>query len=424
MGVENNIPEDWVETSIGKVTVVESGGTPSTKNSSYWGDEIPWITPRDLSSFKDVFIEKGDRSISIEGLENSSAKLLPKNTILFSSRAPIGYVVIAQNETATNQGFKNLICDEVNSHFKYFYYLMKYKADFIERLSSGSTFSEASGTLIKSIELNLPPLPEQKSIAKVLTAFDDKIELLQAQNKTLETMAQTIFKEWFGKYQIGDELPEGWRVGEFGEVIEFINGYAFKSKDLSKEPIDNAYKVFKMGDINKGGGFKPGKTKGYYPKSMSTKLNKYILKNGDLLMSMTDMKDAISLLGHTALMIYEDEYIVNQRVGLIRVKNDLNIEYPYLYLLTNNDDFIAGIRAGANSGVQVNLSTQGIKETEFIIADKETNKAFNNVVMPLFEKRKANSQMIKELKKTRDTLLPKLMSGQVRVNNLKQTADA
>jgi type I restriction enzyme, S subunit len=152
MGVENNIQEGWVETTIGKVTVVESGGTPSTKNSSYWGDEIPWITPRDLSSFKDVFIEKGERSISIEGLENSSAKLLPKNTILFSSRAPIGYVVIAQNEAATNQGFKNLICDEVNSHFKYFYYLMKYKADFIERLSSGSTFSEASGTLIKSIE--------------------------------------------------------------------------------------------------------------------------------------------------------------------------------------------------------------------------------------------------------------------------------
>ena len=92
-------------------------------------------------------------------------------------------------------------------------------------------------------------------------------------------------------------------------------------------------------------------------------------------MSMTDMKDAISLLGHTALMVYDNEYIVNQRVGLIRANNDLDIEYPYLYLLTNNEDFIAGIRASANSSVQVNLSTQGIKETEFIIADKETNKA-------------------------------------------------
>ena len=216
-------------------------------------------------------------------------------------------------------------------------------------------------------------------------------------------MAQTIFKEWFGKYQIGDELPEGWRVGKFGEVIEFINGYAFKSKDLSKEPIEDSFKVFKMGDIKKGGGFNPGKTKGYFPRTLSQKLDKYILKNGDLLMSMTDMKDAISLLGHTALMIYDNEYLVNQRVGLIRANNDIDIEYPYLYLLTNNEDFIAGIRASANSGVQVNLSTQGIKETEFIIADKETNKAFNKIVMPLFEKRKANTLMIKELKKTRDT---------------------
>ena len=101
-------------------------------------------------------------------------------------------------------------------------------------------------TEFKKIEFIIPPLPEQKAIAKVLTAFDDKIELLQAQNKTLETIAQTIFKEWFGKYQVGDELPEGWRVGKFGEVIEFINGYAFKSKDLSKEPIEDSFKAFKM----------------------------------------------------------------------------------------------------------------------------------------------------------------------------------
>ena len=314
--------------------------------------------------------------------------------------------------------------NETKSRWLFYFLKSKKGQNYIFVRLSGTTQQYITLRELRELPVPVPPLPEQKAIAKVLTAFDDKIELLQEQNKTLETMAQTIFKEWFGKYQIGDALPDGWRVGEFGEVIEFINGYAFKSKDLSKEPIDNAYKVFKMGDIKKGGGFKPGKTKGYFPKAMSIKLNKYILKNGDLLMSMTDMKDAISLLGHTALMIYEDEYIVNQRVGLIRAQNDLNIEYPYLYLLTNNDDFIAGIRARANSGVQVNLSTQGIKETEFIIADKETNKAFNNVVMPLFEKRKANYQMIKELTKTRDTLLPKLMSGQVRVNNIKQTVDA
>ena len=171
-----------------------------------------------------------------------------------------------------------------------------------------------------------------------------------------------------------------------------------------------------MGDIKKGGGFNQNKTKGYFKKEDSVKISKYILKTGDLLMSMTDMKDAISLLGHTALMIYDYEYIVNQRVGLIRVNNDINIDYPFLYLLTNNKDFIANLRGRANSGVQVNLSTQAIKESLFNIPDKETNNRFNNLVKPLFEKRKHNEIQIQTLTQTRDTLLPKLMSGQLRVN--------
>ena len=422
MGVENNIYEGWVETTLGNTCELLDclHRTPKYSNFGY-----PMVRVTDVKN--GPLETNGCLKVDVNTFNDFSKNYQPKiGDIVFTRVGSFGLSAIVKKEEqfCIGQNTTLILAKKINPFFLFYYLISKAGRYQIIALSSGSTQPTISMANIREIHFNLPPLPEQKAIAKVLTTFDDKIELLQAQNKTLETMAQTIFKEWFGKYQIGDDLPDGWRVGEFGEVIEFINGYAFKSKDLSKEPIDNAYKVFKMGDINKGGGFKPGKTKGYYSKSMSTKLNKYILKNGDLLMSMTDMKDAISLLGHTALMIYEDEYIVNQRVGLIRAQNDLNIEYPYLFLLTNNEDFIAGIRAGANSGVQVNLSTQGIKETEFIIADKETNKAFNNVVMPLFDKRKANSQMIKELKKTRDTLLPKLMSGQVRVNNIKQTADA
>ena len=421
----NHIPEGWVESTLG--SAVEILSSKRIFAADYVSDGIPFYRSKEI-------IEKskgGTISTPLfitEKRYNDIKEIFgaPVNGDLLISavgdRAGIPYYIKDDGDFYFKDGnliwFRNFN-EKLSSHYLCYFLKSRIGQYKLDSLMIGSAQKALTIVGIKSMKLLLPPLPEQKAIAKVLTAFDDKIELLQAQNKTLETMAQTIFKEWFGKYQIGDELPEGWRVGEFGEVIEFINGYAFKSKELYTEPIENAYKVFKMGDINKGGGFKPGKTKGYFPKSMSTKLNKYILKNGDLLMSMTDMKDAVSLLGHTALMIYEDEYIVNQRVGLIRVKNDLNIEYPYLYLLTNNDDFIAGIRAGANSGVQVNLSTQGIKETEFIIADKETNKVFNNVVMPLFEKRKANSQMIKELAKTRDTLLPKLMSGQVRVTKEK-----
>lgn len=315
---------------------------------------------------------------------------------------------------------QRLFCIRTNPNLlysKYFYAYMN-TSNFQRQVEGRATGSSVDGlrqTEVLKLQIPVIPIERQIFIGDLLYNLEKKQKELQKQNQTLETIAQTIFKEWFGKYQVDDELPEGWRVGKLGEVIEFINGYAFKSKDLSKEPIDNAYKVFKMGDIRKGGGFNPNKTKGYFTKSSSEKLKKYILKNGDLLMSMTDMKDAISLLGHTALMIYDDEYIVNQRVGLIRAKNNVNIEYPYLYLLTNNDDFIANLRAGANSGVQVNLSTQGIKDTEFVIADEETNMSFNKVVMPLFEKIKVNTEQIQSLTKTRDTLLPKLMSGQVRV---------
>ena len=130
---------------------------------------------------------------------------------------------------------------------------------------------------------------------------------------------------------------------------------------------------------------------------------------------MTDMKDAISLLGHTALMIYDDEYIVNQRVGLIRAKNDINISYPYLYLLTNEANFISDLRGRSNSGVQVNLSTEAIKQSNIVIADKDTNLKYNIIVKPLFDKVKTNTEQIQTITKTRDALLPKLMSGEIRV---------
>jgi type I restriction enzyme S subunit len=230
-------------------------------------------------------------------------------------------------------------------------------------------------------------------------------------------LGQTIFQEWFGHYSVDDpeSLPEGWRIGKLGEVVEFINGYAFKSENLLSEDSGNCYKVFKMGNIKKGGGFEESKTKSFIKKDDFKGSNKYILKQGDLLMSMTDMKDAISLLGHTALMTYNNEYVVNQRVGLIRASNNININYPFLYLLTNNDDFIANLRGRANSGVQVNLSTEAIKNSKFIIPDNITNKKFNDISIVVLQKIRDNEIQIQSLSSSCDSLLPKLMSGEVKV---------
>lgn len=104
--MENKLPEGWEWKKLGEIGEICSGGTPSTRNEKNIDGDIPWITPADLSNFEGMYIEKGKRNISEKGLSSSSAKLLPKNSVIFSSRAPIGYVAIASNPLTTNQGFR------------------------------------------------------------------------------------------------------------------------------------------------------------------------------------------------------------------------------------------------------------------------------------------------------------------------------
>ena len=170
---------------IDDIGEVVSGGTPSTSKNEYWYGDIGWITPKDLSSYDDIYISRGERNISSEGLNNSSAKLVPKNTVLMTSRAPIGYIAIANDELSTNQGFKSLICDENICHYKYFYYWLKLNIKYIINNSSGSTFKEISGGTFKNLEISLPSISEQKAISSVLWTIDEKISVLKKINKNL-----------------------------------------------------------------------------------------------------------------------------------------------------------------------------------------------------------------------------------------------
>jgi type I restriction enzyme S subunit len=373
-------PQDWQETTLGEVCEIKSGSTPSTKEESFWGGEISWITPKDLSNYNSVYISRGEKSITTEGLKNSSAQLLPKDTILFSSRAPIGYVAIARNELTTNQGFKNLVCDEKNSHFRFFYYLLKEKSDHIEKLSSGSTFSEASASLMKSIPILLPPLPEQKAIASVLSSFDDKIELLREQNKTLEEMGQTIFKEWFGKYGVDDDLPEGWKVGKITEIIKREPvSYKCDKKDLDpkgKTPI-----------IDQG----------------SNALYGYTSREPDFI--ATKENPVIVFTNHTCNYWFVDyPFCAIQNVLPYRGKDGYD-EY-FLYFMTK----------GSITFIEYKGHWPDFEAKDFVIPSAEIAQKFSKIAKPILEKISDNNSQIHSLARSRDELLPKLMSGQVRLN--------
>ena len=188
----------WKECAISDIGIVVGGATPSTKKpENYEGGTIPWITPKDLSTFSGRYICCGERNITEAGLKSCSAQMIPSHSVLFSSRAPIGYIAIAQNAVCTNQGFKSVVPKE-GTDYLFLYYLLKYNKGKIEHMGSGTTFKEVSGNTMKNIRVNVPiDVEDQRKIASVLDRIDSKIEQNTNINKNLEQQAQAYFNELF-----------------------------------------------------------------------------------------------------------------------------------------------------------------------------------------------------------------------------------
>lgn len=325
-------------------------------------------------------------------------------------------------------------------YFVYYYITQNDITEYLQTIAEQSTTSYPSikTSDLGNIIIHLPPLNIQEKISVILKNINYKIKLNEKINSNLLKISYKLYEEWFLNFEFPNEdnkpyksssgefketslgiIPKKWNVGFLEDLINFQNGYAFKSKDLLKKEETNCFHVFKMGHILKGGGLNHQGTKNWIKKSDCENLSKFILKKGDLLMSMTDMKGNVAILGHTALMDENDKYIVNQRVGLLRVSNNYDINYPYLYLLTNHNKFLKNLRGRANSGVQVNLSTKEIKQSKVVIPSKEINQKFDNIIKPIFDMIFSNNQEIIKLNNLIDILLPKLMNGSINISSVR-----
>ena len=211
--VKNNkrpfkIPDHWMWVRLGDIAQIVGGGTPDTNNPEYFADNgIPWLTPSDLYQLQNKFVGRGKRDISKLGLQKSSARLLPEGSVLFSSRAPIGYVAIAENDLCTNQGFKSCVpyIMEMN---EFVYYFLMYASKEIEKNASGTTFKEVSGKIVQKIMFPLPPLAEQKHIV-------DKIDFLMG---LLRDLGQRIEVLQMNKNMLVEALDDCLAVKETVEV--------------------------------------------------------------------------------------------------------------------------------------------------------------------------------------------------------------
>lgn len=173
------IPENWRWVRLGEIGKIVGGGTPKTDVLEYWvNGNIPWITPADMKNIKGKYIYHGEKYITSLGLNKSSAQLMPKNSILFSSRAPIGYIAITKNEVSTNQGFKSIVPFNV-SLTNYIYYALLALVDNIKKIGTGTTFKEVSGSVVEKIIIPLPPIAEQKRIVKQLDLLLNNVKKLK-----------------------------------------------------------------------------------------------------------------------------------------------------------------------------------------------------------------------------------------------------
>ncbi len=298
--------------------------------------------------------------------------------------------------------YLNPAINELNIKFAYYHLL---NVD-INAMDSGSAIPSTSREEFYDLNILLPELDEQIAISEVLSSLDDKIDLLHRQNKTLEQLAGTLFRQWFE-----DEAQIDWKEMKLSDFISVKHGYAFKGAHISNEPTNLI--LVTPGNFKIGGGFKFEKFKYYTDNKFP---QDYIFRTGDLIVTMTDLSGDGDTLGYPALIpenCLNENYLHNQRVGKVEFNKDLGKFFIYYLMKTKNYQWF--ILGGASGTSIRHTSPTTICSYSFFMPPKQKLIEFEFFATELEKKRTKNHTQIRTLTKLRDTLLPKLMSGEVRI---------
>ncbi|KKG49548.1 restriction endonuclease subunit S [Methanosarcina mazei] len=388
---------EWKECKLGDVCEqVLTGGTPLTKKSDYYlNGKIPWLKTKEVNFCR---INKTENYISELGLANSAAKLIPANSVIvamYGQGDTAGRVAINKIPLATNQACCNLVIDNKIADYHFIYYLLKNSYFELVLRKTGSAQPNLNTKLLKDFDILLPPLPEQFTIASILSSLDDKIDLLHRQNKTLEAMAETLFRQWFV-----EEADEGWKekpLSFYGTIIcgktpsKKVQSYFNGDIPFIKIPdMHGNIFLFDTSDSLTEEGKRSQSNKTLPPKSICV--------------------SCIATVGLVSLNAKESQ--TNQQINSI-VPNENYYRY-YLYLtMRSSYDLLHSMASGGTA--TLNLNTGNFSQIPVLYPEQSVLEEFHSEVEPLFDKIFFNQSQIHTLEKLRDTLLPKLMSGEVRV---------
>ncbi|HBC0000835.1 restriction endonuclease subunit S [Vibrio parahaemolyticus] len=439
---------NWSIKKLGDLVKFTSGGTPSKSNEAYWGGDIPWISASSMNSTR---YSESELKVTTEGAKNGT-RLVPKDTVLLLVRGgalhnkiPVG---ITTREVTFNQDVKALVpkTDEITPWYLLFWLISIKKTLLAKVENTGIGAGKLDTKILQELEVPLPPKPELKRLEKFCKALDNKIILNADTNQTLEQMAQAIFKSWFVdfdpvKAKMNGELPEGmdadtaslfpeklveselglipegWDILPLSSYINIKHGFAFKGEYFSDQETGDI--CVTPGNFHIGGGIKLDKLK-YYDGPIP---EDYIFSKGDLMVTMTDLSKQADTLGYPAF-VPESEgktYLHNQRIGKVELKIEQDIK-NYLYSFFCSSGYRNEVLSGVTGSTVKHTAPKKIMAIEVALDPRVADK-FSQLVAPLFEKKAQNLAENSYLEKLRDTLLPKLLSGEIDLSEVEERTE-
>lgn len=429
-------PDGWNVVAIEDICQnVTSGGTPLRSNQSFYqGGIYSWFKTQELN---DSILYESEEKITDKALELSSAKLFPKGTVLmamYGDGKTITSLGILSKEAATNQACCAMLPNPNLCDSRFLFYALKYHRDDFIQIASGGAQRNLSGKLIRRFALNIPPLPEQHAIAHILGTLDDKIELNRRMNETLESMAQAIFKSWFVDFdpvrakaegrdtglpeEIADlfpdsfeetelgEVPKGWHVVQLGDMLKLL-------KDGSHNPpkrIESGIR-FIAGATNIKNFSIDFSSCTFISQEDYEKIHKkWVIEPNDVLLTIVGTVGNVALVHETDL-----PFSLQRSIAVLRSIDEL--KPTYLYYLIKSAYFQSEIAKRLNPTAQPGIYLGELAKIKVLKPQKDVVREFDTLTEKIISKMRNNLLEIDYLQKVRDSLLPKLISGKVRVIN-------
>lgn len=395
---ETETPNGWKWTPLSEVAQLESGHTPSRKRSEYWDGNIPWIGIKDATENHGRKIYDTYQHVTPLGLDNSSARLLPANTVCLSRTASVGFVVVMGRPMATSQDFVNWVCGP-NLDPYFLKYVLLSEREALLRFASGTTHQTIYYPEAKAFHACLPPIAEQKAIASLLGALDDKIELNRQMNATLEAMSRALFQSWFADFvptcaKASELIAEG--------VLEIGDGYRAKNSELGPEGLP----FVRAGDLDAG--FDLDGAEKLCPESVAKAPTK-ISQPGDIAFTSK------GTVGRIARVAFDSpRFVYAPQVCYWRTKSVENVHPAILYSWMAFGDFNAQVLSYAG---QTDMAPYiSLRDQREIMVPRfpDSQREIGDQIEALLTMKATNMKQSRTLGALRDTLLPKMLSGKLR----------